>query len=104
MPDIDPEEDELVQRMIEEAAKIAERNLLRRGMPMDTHQLVNKAIMELRLMYDEILQIDKKKRTRSDIEKAYRAYLERMDSTAQNDEKEIREQADAICRMLLHSQ
>ncbi|TET09835.1 MAG: hypothetical protein E3J86_07125 [Candidatus Thorarchaeota archaeon] len=98
---IDPEEDAFVQNMLDISLEIAEKNLLLQGRPIEEIQLTKKAVMELRLMYDEILQIDPKKRTRSDIEKAYRGYLERMRDTAKTTEEEIREAIEKICKMLI---
>ena len=63
-------------------------------------QVVRKSEMELRPMYDEILQMDAEKRTREDMDKAFRKYLERMGATEVYEE-DIRENVDTLCKMFI---
>ncbi len=101
MRDIDPDEDAFVENLLEISIDIAEKNLVKQGAPLEWIQRVKKDRLELRVMYDEILQIDAKKRTRSDIEKAWRNYLERMSDTAQSTEDEDRENIENLCKMFI---
>ncbi|MHA1950849.1 MAG: hypothetical protein ACW99G_12620 [Candidatus Thorarchaeota archaeon] len=100
MADIDPEEDNFVETLLGFSLDIAEKALLDKGYPMEKIQALKKTGLELRLMFDEIIQMDREKRTREDMEKAYRKYLGRMGAT-ETSEKDIRKAVEAMCKMFI---
>ncbi|TFH09052.1 MAG: hypothetical protein E4H14_05205 [Candidatus Thorarchaeota archaeon] len=96
MSNIDPGEDAVITKQIGIFLEAIENSLFERGHSMEKIQNVNRRGMEIRLMTEEILQVDSEIRSRRIVEIAVRKFVDRMD--IEFSEEDVQELIEMLCK------